>query len=61
MIITSSLFCNFSFFQKTATKIVEEFKENTLEIILNTPEQLEKIPRLPQRRIEKIHNVLKDY
>lgn len=47
--------------EKTATKIVDRFKENTLEIILNTPEDLQLIPKLPKSRIDKIHNVLKNY
>ena len=47
--------------EKTATKIVETFNENTLDIILNEPEKLEIISRLPKARIEKIHKVLKDY
>ena len=47
--------------EKTATKIVEEFKEKTLEIILDDPDKLQLIPRLPIARINKIHNVLKDY
>ena len=47
--------------EKTATKIVDLLKEETLEIILNEPERLEAIPRLPKARIEKIHNVLKNY
>lgn len=47
--------------EKTATKIVEVFKEETLTIILDEPSKLEVIPRLPKARIEKIHNVLKEY
>lgn len=47
--------------EKTATKIVDIFKEETLEIILNEPEKLIAVPRLPKARIDKIHNVLKDY
>ena len=47
--------------EKTATKIVDTFKEKTLDIILEEKEKLEIIPRLPKARIEKIHNVLKDY
>ena len=47
--------------EKTATKIVEQFKDETLDIILNYPEQLEIIPRLPKSRIDKIHNALEDY
>lgn len=47
--------------EKTATKIVNEFKENTLVIILNEPNRLTIIPHLPKARIEKIHKVLTDY
>ena len=47
--------------EKTATKIVDVFHEETLDIILNHKEELEAIPRLPKSRIDKIHNVLKDY
>ncbi len=47
--------------EKTAMKIVNEFKDETLDIILNNPNNLECIPNLPQSRIEKIHKVLIDY
>ena len=47
--------------EKTATKIVEQFKEETLDIILNNPSSLECIQHLPKARIEKIHKVLMDY
>ena len=47
--------------EKTATKIVDVFKEETLEVILDDPDKLQVIPRLPKARIEKIHNVLMDY
>lgn len=47
--------------EKTATKIVDRFKEKTLEVILNNPENLQLIPNLPKSRIDKIHNVLVDY
>ena len=47
--------------EKTATKIVDRFKENTLEIILNHPEDLQLIPNLPKSRIDKIHSVLENY
>lgn len=47
--------------EKTATKIVDKFKEDTLDIILSEPEQLETIPHLPKARIDKIHKVLTDY
>ena len=47
--------------EKTATKIVDRFKENTLDIILNNPESLQLIPKLPKSRIDKIHNVLENY
>lgn len=47
--------------EKTAKKIVDVFQEKTLETILEEPEKLLLIPRLPQARIDKIHKVLKDY
>ena len=47
--------------EKTATRIVDEFKEKTLDIILDEPERLQMIKRLPQARIDKIHKVLKEY
>jgi len=45
----------------TATKIVEEFGEDTLDVILNDKDSLLKIPRLPKARIDKIYKVLIDY
>lgn len=47
--------------EKTAEKIVNEFKEETLEVILNEPNRLKVIPHLPQARIDKIYKVLTDY
>ena len=47
--------------EKTATKIVDKFKEDTLDIILNDPNQLKSIPHLPQARIDKIYKTLNDY
>lgn len=47
--------------EKTATKIVNEFKEDTLDVILTEPEKLKVIPHLPQARIDKINKVLKEY
>ena len=46
---------------KTATRIVDRFSDDTLDIILNSPESLQLIPKLPKSRIDKIHNVLVDY
>ena len=45
----------------TATKIVDHFGENTLDIILNDKNRLSEIPRLPQSRIDKIYKVLNEY
>ena len=45
----------------TATNIVKEFGENTLDTILNNKDSLTKIPRLSKARIDKIHKVLVDY
>ena len=47
--------------EKTASKIVDVFHEKTLEVILDSPSELEVIPRLPRARIDKIHHVLVDY
>lgn len=47
--------------EKTATKIVDEFREDTLDIILSNPNRLISIPHLPKARIDKIHQVLTDY
>ena len=47
--------------ETTAKRIVDEFKEKTLEVILNEPSKLEVIPRLPKARIEKIQKILKNY
>ena len=41
--------------EKTALKIVTEFKENTLDVILSDPSKLKVIPHLPQARIDKIY------
>lgn len=47
--------------EKTAEKIVDTFHENTLDIILNSPKDLQIIPRLSSDKITKIHNVLVEY
>lgn len=47
--------------EKTATKIVNEFKSDTLDIILTDPDRLKVIPHLPKARIDKIYKVLNDY
>lgn len=47
--------------EKTATKIVEAFADQTLDIILTDPDQLLNIPHLPKARIDRIHKVLKNY
>lgn len=47
--------------EKTAEKIVTMFGEDTLTVILDEPERLKCIPRLPQARIDKIHKVLTEY
>ena len=46
---------------KTATKIVDRFGEDTLNIIEENPDSLQLVPNLPKSRIEKIHNVLSNY
>ena len=47
--------------EKTALKIVEKFKEKTIETILDDPNSLLAIPRLKEEKIKKIHDVLKNY
>ena len=47
--------------EKTATRIVDRFGEDTLSVILETPESLQLIPKLPKSRIDKIHDVLSNY
>lgn len=47
--------------EKTATKIVDRFGEETLSVILDSKESLQLIPNLPRARIDKIHDVLLDY
>ena len=47
--------------EKTAKRIVDEFKEDTLEVILNDSSKLKCIPHLPQARIDKIHKILNNY
>ena len=46
---------------KTAEKIVEKFKEKTIEVILDNPNSLLLIPRLNKDRIDKIYETLKSY
>lgn len=47
--------------EKTASKIVDKFGENTIEVILNDYEQLLQIPRLSKNKIEQIHIVLEEH
>jgi len=47
--------------EKTALKIVEKFREHTIETILNSPNDLLLIPRLKEDKIKKIHETLKQY
>lgn len=47
--------------EKTAQKIVAEFKDKTIDIILENPEKLLMIPRISQSKIDKIHNVVVEY
>lgn len=47
--------------EKTASKIVDMFKEDTIDIIINEPNKLQLIPRLPISKIDKIHDVLVNY
>ena len=47
--------------ETTAKKIVDKFKDKTLDIILNDKEKLKGIPRLSEEKINKIHNILETY
>lgn len=47
--------------ETTAKKIVDKFKDKTLDIILNDKEKLKEIPRLSEERIDKIHDILETY
>ena len=47
--------------EKTAEKIVDKFKEDTINKILENKDCLQLIPRLNEKKIDKIYEVLKDY
>ena len=47
--------------EKTAKKIVDTFKEDTINKILENKDCLQLIPRLNEKKIDKIYDVLKDY
>ena len=47
--------------EKTAEKIVNMFHEDTINKILENKNCLELIPRLNEKKIDKIYSVLKDY
>ena len=47
--------------ETTAKKIVDKFKDKTLDVILNDKEKLKGIPRLSEEKINKIHNILETY
>jgi len=47
--------------EKTALKIVEKFKDKTIETILENPNSLLLIPRLKEDKIKRIHDTLKNY
>lgn len=47
--------------EKTAQRIVDLYKEDTINKILEDRNCLSVIPRLNEKKIEKIYNVLKDY
>ena len=47
--------------EKTAKKIVDKFKEDTLDVILNHKDKLLLIPKLSQKKIDKIHDILEEY
>ena len=47
--------------EKTAVKIVNTFHEDTINRILENKDCLQLIPRLGEKKIDKIYSVLKDY
>lgn len=47
--------------EKTAEKIVALYHEDTINKILENKDCLQMIPRLNEKKIDKIYNVLKDY
>ena len=47
--------------EKTAKRIVDTFHEETINKILENKDCLQLIPRLTEKRIDKIYNVLVDY
>lgn len=47
--------------EKTAEKIVSTFHEDAINKILENKDCLQMIPRLNEKKIDKIYNVLKDY
>lgn len=47
--------------EKTAEKIVNMYHEDTINKILENKDCLQMIPRLNEKKIDKIYNVLKDY
>lgn len=47
--------------EKTAEKVVDKFKEDTINKILENKDCLQLIPRLNEKKIDKIYEVLKDY
>lgn len=47
--------------EKTAKRIVDMFHESTIEKILENKDCLQLIPRLNEKKIDKIYSVLKDY
>ena len=47
--------------EKTAKRIVDAFKEDTIEMILDNPDNLLLIPRISKDKANKIYEVLNDY
>ena len=47
--------------RKTATKIVDTFKEKTFDVILNNPKKLEKIKGLTKKQINTLQDSLRNY
>ena len=47
--------------EKTAKKIVDSLKENTLDMILNNPSNLYLIPGITKKQIDTLHTTLTEY
>ena len=57
--LTSGLFKGIG--KKKAKLLVDKYKDKTLDIILNSPEDLILIPTITKKNIDVLHNTLQDY